>query len=317
MIISASRRTDIPAFYAEWFMGRMRAGYCLTVNPFNPAQVTRVSLRPEEVEVICFWTRDARPMLPHLAELDARGYRYLFYNTLTAYDRALEPHSPTPAEARDTLRRLAEHLGPQRVCWRYDPIVFTNTMPPACHAEQFARLATMLEGLTQRVTISIMTPYRCAVTRLRRLAARDIVLQDVPPETPAFADLMRALSGSAAAHGMEICSCATELDLRPYGIQPGRCIDGDYLRRVFGIEVSRKRDTNQRPACGCAISKDIGAYDTCVHECVYCYATHNPATARARHAAHHPDAPALLPVVEAAQHFVGNSAPTLFPNLRY
>lgn len=271
MIISASRRTDIPAFFAEWFMDRVREGYCEVANPFRADQVSRVSLQAEDVDAIIFITRDARPLLPHLAELDGRGLRYSFQYTLTGYPRALEARTPAVPKALETLRRLVAYIGPQRLVWRYDPILFTSLTPPAFHAEQFAYLAEALDGLTYRVTISIMDDYRWVTARLKRLEREGVARLEVAEEV--FGGVMRSLAATARKHGMEIFSCAEPIDLSPYGIAPGKCIDDAYLRRTFGIEVTRRKDPSQRKACGCVVSKDIGTYNTCRHGCVYCYAT--------------------------------------------
>jgi len=273
MIISASRRTDIPAFYTEWFMDRVREGYCDVVNPFRADQVSRVSLRTEDVDVIAFMTRNARPLLPHLAELDARGLRYYFQYTLTGYPRQLETNTPTVADTLDTLHRLVEHVGPDRLIWRYDPILFTTLTPPVHHTEEFACLAEALDGLTRRVTVSIMDDYRWARARLKRLEEAGVLRLDISPEDAEFGHTIYSLANTAREHGMEIFSCAEPIDLSPYGIAPGKCIDDAYLRRTFGIEVSGRKDPSQRKPCGCVVSKDIGTYNTCRHGCVYCYAT--------------------------------------------
>jgi hypothetical protein len=273
MIISASRRTDIPAFFTEWFMGRVREGYCEVANPFRADQVSRVSLRPEDVDVIIFMTRDARPLLPHLAELDGRGLRYYFQYTLTGYPREFEANTPAVPDALDTLRRLVEHVGPERLIWRYDPILFTTLTPPAYHTEQFATLAESLEGFTGCITISIIDDYRWVTSRLKKLENVGISRLDISPYGEEFGGVMRSLSATAHEHGMEIFSCAEHIDMQPYGIGPGKCIDDAYIRRTFGIEVSGRKDPSQRKPCGCVVSKDIGTYNTCRHGCVYCYAT--------------------------------------------
>ena len=295
MIISASRRTDIPAFYSNWLLQRLRDRYCVVQNPFNPRQVTRLSLCPAEVEALAFWTRDARPLLPHLPELDERGYRYFFHYTLTGYPRVFEPHTPAMSEAVETMRRLADMIGSARVIWRYDPLLFSSLTPPAYHLEQFARLADALHGAVHRVVSSLLANYRGVGARLARLAAQGITLHDLPPESAEFAEFMRGLSACAHAHGLEIVSCATPLDLRPFGIAAGKCLDADYLRRVFGISVAPEKDRHQRPACGCVASKDIGMYGSCLHGCVYCYATRSAEQAVNNHARHRVDCPSLLP----------------------
>ena len=144
MIISASRRTDIPAFYAPWFMNRMRAGYCTVPNPFNRSQVSRISLRPEDVDVIVFWTRNPRPLLPALDELDDRGYRYYFQYTLLDNPRTLDPKSPPVDAAIATFQTLAERIGPARVIWRYDPSVLSSATGADFHLERYARIAAAL-----------------------------------------------------------------------------------------------------------------------------------------------------------------------------
>jgi len=273
MIISASRRTDIPAFFAEWFMDRVREGYCDVANPYRADQVSRVSLRPEDVDVIVFVTRNARPLLPHLAELDGRGLRYYFQYTLTGYPRLLEVNTPAVPDALDTLHRLVEYVGPERLIWRYDPIVFTTLTPLAYHAEQFARLAESLHGLTRHVTVSILDDYRWVTARLRKLEKAGIMRLAISSEEEEFGNVMRSLAAIARAHGMEIFSCAEPIDLQPYGIAHGKCIGDAYIRRTFGIDITRRKDPSQRKSCGCVVSKDIGAYNTCRHGCVYCYAT--------------------------------------------
>jgi len=295
MIISASRRTDIPAFYAPWLMNRIRAGYCTVPNPYNRHQVSRISLRPEDVDVIVFWTRNPRPLLPALDELDARGYRTCFQYTLLDNPRALDPKSPPVDAAIATFQALASRVGPARVIWRYDPIVLSTATPADYHLARFARIAAALHGHTTRAVVSVMDRYRKLEKRLAALAAQGIVLADPPAdETPDFARLMTGLAAIAADHGMEIQSCAEEIDLTRCGIAPGKCIDDGYLARVFGLQLDAKKDPSQRAACGCVASRDIGMYDTCLFGCAYCYATSSFARAGANHAAHDPAGEALV-----------------------
>lgn len=282
MIISASRRTDIPAFYTPWLMNRLRAGFCQVANPFNPAQVTEISLRPEDVEAIVFWTRDPRPLLPRLPEIDARGYRYYFQFTLTGYPACLEPGLPGQADLIQAFQTLAAQIGPERVIWRYDPILLSNLTDPIFHLRHFAELCRILSPHTRRVVVSLLDPYAKNRLRLRKLAAAGVQIQEVAEIDAPLAELLRGLSATAQAHGLEIVSCAEPHNLTPLGIAPGKCIDDAYIRRVLGIAVKQSKDPSQRPECGCVQSKDIGAYDTCRHGCVYCYATQS-----ARRAARH------------------------------
>ena len=294
MIISASRRTDIPAFYAEWFMRRVRDGYCCVANPCNSRQVTRVSLYPAEVDVVVFWTRNPAPLLPRLDELDARGYRYYFQYTLTGYPRLFERHTPPLENAIATFHQCAERVGAERMIWRYDPIVLTNHTDYAYHVERFAAIARALQGNSRRVVVSLMDEYRGARERLARLAEHGVTPLPYSVDDAEFGAFMRALAACAQAHGFEIVSCAEPLDLRPYGISPGKCIDDGYIRRVFGLDVTQVKDKMQRAACGCVASKDIGAYDSCLHACVYCYATRGETLAAKNHARHDVASSSLL-----------------------
>lgn len=296
MIISASRRTDIPAFYAEWFMNRIRAGYCTVPNPFNFGQVSHVSLRPEDVDVIVFWTRHPGPLLPHLAELDARGYRYYFQYTLMNNPRSIDPKTPTLDAALKTFGELADRVGPERVIWRYDPIVFSPITDARFHQHTYAAIARQLRGRTRRSVISVVDIYPKIKKRLRLLAAQGVELATCDGRSSAeFDELMRALVRAADENGMEIVSCAEELDLQVYGIRPGRCIDHEYIERIWGLGVTSQKDPAQRDKCGCVVSKDIGMYETCLFGCAYCYATGRFDRAQRNHdVEHRPDSPSLL-----------------------
>lgn len=295
MIISASRRTDIPAFYAEWFMNRIRAGCCTVPNPYNRKQVTRVSLTPENVDAIVFWTRHPRPLLPHLRELDARGYRYYFQYTLLDNPRIFEPQNPAFTTALDTFRALADHVGPERVIWRYDPIVLSSVTGPDFHTITYAHIAAALDGYTQRSVISFVDDYRKIGPRMAALAQQGIVFTTYDGTPDAGIDAMlRAMVDAATAHGMTLQSCAESRDIARCGIQPGKCIDDNLLRRVFGLDVSRRKDPSQREHCGCVVSRDIGSYDTCLFGCQYCYATNSFSRAKLNHRQHNPQSPSLV-----------------------
>jgi hypothetical protein len=303
MIISASRRTDIPAFYAQWFINRIRAGFCEVPNPFNRGQVSRISLLPEDVEVIVFWTRNPRPLFPYLDELDARGYRYYFQYTLLGYPLEIDLHGPAPQAALLTFRELAQRVGPGRVIWRYDPIVLTQITPPAYHRHAFARLAGLLEGCTGRSVISLMDDYPKIRGRMEEIRRQGAVLLPVTMDgmglesgVPEWlGDLLRDLAEIARSHQMEMVSCAEEANLQSLGILPGKCVDDQLIGRLFGIDVSHTKDPGQRSACGRVVSKDIGMYDSCLFGCRYCYATTSFARSRSNYLHHDPEAPSLYP----------------------
>ncbi len=295
MIISASRRTDILAFYATWFMNRVRAGYCTVPNPFNRAQVSRISLLPQDVDVIVFWTRNPRPLLPALDELDARGYRYYFQYTILDNPRRIDARTPPVDAAIDAFQMLAARVGPARVIWRYDPIVLSSVTDATFHQERYAWIAAQLQGYTTRSVISILDLYRKAERRLRALSAHGVTFPDQTPDQIAgFDAMMRSLVATAARCGMEIVSCAEAIDLTGYGVRPGKCVDDELIERVFGLRIDLPKDPNQRAACGCVKSRDIGMYDSCLFGCQYCYATSSFARAADNHAAHDPRSPSLL-----------------------
>ena len=287
-IISASRRTDIPAFYFDWFVNRVGAGFCEAPNPFNAKQVRRVSLRPEDVDCVVFWTKDPAPAMGRLDELGELRDRCLFLFTLNAYPRELEPRMPSPAARVEAFRRLADMLGPERVVWRYDPIILSNRTPCAWHADAFGDLARRLRGATCRVILSFLDFYRKTVRRLKPLEEAGWRFSADREDTPEARGLIRAIAGSALENGIEARTCAEPLDYTAQGAPPGACLDGALILRLFNASGHEEGDPGQRGPCRCAKGYDVGAVDTCLHACVYCYSTQSDTAARRRHEAHDP-----------------------------
>jgi hypothetical protein len=295
MIISASRRTDIPAFYSKWFINRIRAGYCTVPNPFNLNQISKVSLNPEDVEIIIFWTRNPQPLIPYLKELDNLGYSYYFQYTILNYPRIIDSKSPSIKAAIKTFCDLAEKVGNQRIIWRYDPIIFSELTDAQFHYDSYKHIAESIRGYTQRSVISIMDKYNKNKKRMSQLAENGAaLLPDNVEEQPWFDGLMNSLVDIANRNGMEIVSCAEKLDLNAYGIRAGKCVDEDFIEQVFGKKVVNKKDPFQRKECGCVVSKDIGIYDTCLYGCQYCYATRSFELAYHRYVKHDPTSPSLI-----------------------
>lgn len=292
MIISASRRTDIPAFYHHWFMHRVRAGFLKTRNPFNAHQVRDISLRPEDVDVIVFWTRNARPLLPDLPELDQRGLRYYFQYTITGYPATLEPHVPSLPEAIRTFRQLSKHIGAGRVIWRFDPVLISALTPLHQICTLFDGIASQLTGYTGQVIISLLDIYRKTERNLSQIAELQPInlLQD--PDLQA--ETACRLAAIAHRHGMTISACAEPVDLSPWGILKSRCIDDVLIAREFDLQLASRKDPGQRPECGCVRSVDIGDYNTCLHGCRYCYATYNSTRVLKNRQRHHAWSPFLL-----------------------
>lgn len=289
MIISATRRADLPAFYAPWFMNRIRAGFAAVPNPFNSHQVARIVLAPEQVRAMVFWTRDPRPMLPHLAELTSREFKYYFQFTLVEYPAALHPGMP-PLEVRlDAFKRLAQAIGPDRVLWRYDPIILSTRTDTDFHRRSFENLARALGGSTNRVTVSLLEPYRKGRARLNA-AGVDLLA----PDEADLAAMFAHMAAAARDQGMVPASCADEARLDLLGFAPGACVDDELIARVTGSAAPMGKDPFQRKACRCAPSKDIGMYDACPAGCAYCYATRNFALALRNQQAHDPASPSML-----------------------
>lgn len=293
MIISASRRTDIPAFYSKWFINRIRAGWCQVPNPLNYNQLSYVSLRPQDVDAIVFWSKNPAPMLSHLDELDTLGFRYYFQFALNDYPKIFEPDIPSLEERIETFRKLSIRLEPQRVIWRYDPIIISNRTSPDFHCEKFSKIAVAVRGFTQRVMVSLVDYYQKTDRRLSSLESQGFQFDRGAINSQRVWNLLKDLAAIARYNNMEIFTCAEERDFSDFGVPPGRCVDGELLYRLWSLYGHAKKDPTQRPACLCVVSKDIGMNDTCVHGCPYCYSTRNLALAQRRYSEHDPDSPVL------------------------
>jgi hypothetical protein len=292
-IISASRRTDIPAFHAGWFLDRINAGWCAVPNPFNSKQVSRVELTPEDT-VLVFWTRWASPFMKVVDELERRRYRFYFQYTVVGYPTEIDPHSPQLDKAIRAFRALAARIGPQRIIWRYDPILLSSATDHDYHLRNFTAIADALRESTSRVVVSIVDPYDKAARRLGELARThpDYVLEEYQEHRDG--PLFRQLAEIATRRGLEITSCAEEIDLTHLGIAAGKCIDDGLIRDLFGVDVGGKKDKGQRAACGCVESRDIGMYDSCLFGCAYCYATRSFDVAKRQLADRQPGSESLV-----------------------
>jgi hypothetical protein len=267
MIISVSRRCDIPRFRFEWFLERLREGFVDVTNPFNAAQVRRVSLLRENVDALIFWTRDPRALLSNVEKL--KDFTHYVMVTVTGYPSALEPNVPAPETVCAAMAELARKLGNRRVIWRYDPVFLSSISDFDFHRRNFSRLAELLRGSVQRVIISLYDEYRGAKRRIAALEKSGLLR--LLPETDGLAALLAELAAAARAAGMDMQSCAQAEDFSALGIKPGACIDGGLLRGLWGISPAGK-DGCQRPHCLCAKSVDIGSYGACPAGCAYCYA---------------------------------------------
>ncbi|HNW33665.1 MAG TPA: DUF1848 domain-containing protein [Candidatus Ozemobacteraceae bacterium] len=311
VIVSASRSTDLPAFYADWFARRFRAGWARWVNPFN-RQSQWVSF--ERTRAIVFWSKNPRPLLAHLSTFSHAGWYLTF--TLNDYVReGLEPGVPPLAERLDTFAAFSARVGSERVIWRADPLLLLDNLGVDGLLARVQAIGEKLRGKTRRLVFSFAdtAEYRNVRANLKKAG---IPFRDWNEATMRTAAAGLSLIGRSL--GIEVVSCAETVDLSPFGIQHGRCIDDELLYRLFpgdlelqrslgympvqptltGAGLSRPslKDKGQRKACGCIISKDIGSYNTCPHGCVYCYANASPGQARRQAASHDPNADSLTPV---------------------
>lgn len=286
MIISASRRTDIPAFYSKWFFNRIREGYVLVPNPYNTKLISRVSLDPAVVDCIVFWTKNPAPMLPRLDELDP--HRYYFQYTLNPYGPDAENNLPPLAQRIETFKRLSERIGKERVIWRYDPLFTNEKYTVEFHKEAFARIAEALKDHTERCMLGFIDHYY----HIRKAVGVLNIKPLLPEEIEAMA---RSFKQTADGYPFALDTCTVKVDLRRLGIPSGLCVDKELVERIAGYPIAARKDKNQRDICNCIESIDIGTYETCLNGCIYCYAIKgNYHTAHSNSRRHDPASPLLL-----------------------
>ena len=267
MILSVSRRTDIPNYYADWFYNRIKEGFVCVRNPMNPHQVSRITLSPEVVDCIVFWTKNPVPMLERLDELSA--YPYYFQYTLTGYGRDVEENLPSKKNVLiPAFQTLAEKTGNDRVIWRYDPILFSEVYTPEYHLNAFRQIAEALNGYTDQCVISYVDTYAKNKASMKALGVYEL------PQYKLL-EFTQGLYRSANVNGIRVVSCAEQMDLSQCGVEHGNCIDKARIEGILGCGIEVSRDKNQRPECGCVESIDIGTYNTCKSGCKYCYANHS------------------------------------------
>lgn len=264
MILSVSRRTDIPNYYGDWFYNRIKEGFVYVRNPMNFQQVSRIELSPEVVDCIVFWTKNPEPMMERLKELSS--YPYYFQFTLTGYGKEIEPGVPHKKEKMiPVFQKLSEKIGKHRVIWRYDPVIFTGTYTPEYHLKAFEQIAGALNGYTHKCVISFGDIYVKNKKNMEAMGAYEA-------DTPVLMDFSKKISKIAKANGMTVGSCSEMIDLSGCGIAHNSCIDKALIEEIIGCKIKASKDKNQRPECGCVESIDIGTYDTCKNGCRYCYA---------------------------------------------
>jgi len=286
MIISASRRTDIPTYYSDWFLNRVKAGYVYVRNPMNVHQISQISLSPEVVDGIVFWTKNPIPMLDKLDAL--KDYMYYFHFTLNSYGADVEKNIPSKSKAIiPAFQRLSDLIGPDRVIWRYDPIFFSKAYTMDYHVHYFEELAKRLAPYTKKCTISFLDLYRNTEKNISALSPYEFSVKQQE-------QLAKSLAEIAHSYGLRIDTCAEGIELQRYGIEHARCIDNQLLEQLIQCPLNIKKDKSQRLECGCIESLDIGAYNTCCNGCLYCYANYSEKAAGTSHGKHNPNSPLLI-----------------------
>lgn len=266
MILSVSRRTDIPAFYSQWFFKRLEEGFIYVRNPMNPKQISKIIMSPEEIEFIVFWTKNPAPMLNKLEKL--KGYNYYFQFTVNPYDKKIEPKVPKKNIVIKSFQELSRKIGKDKVIWRYDPIFINDKIDINYHKTYFEKIANRLSGYTEKCIISFIDIYsktkkNCIGKNIRELTEK---------EKFHLAEYFKEIGEK---YSIKIETCAEKIDLSEYKIDHAKCIDDTLIGKILGKEISAPKDKSQRQECRCIKSVDIGAYNSCPHKCIYCYANFN------------------------------------------
>ena len=283
MILNTGQRTDIPAYYSEWFFNRVREGFVCVRNPYYPQQVTRYRISPDVVDLIAFCTKNPAPMIPRMNELAA--FRQFWFVTITPYGREIEPNVPPVDYVIEAFQALSDIVGPKAIGWRYDPIFLSETYSLAFHKEAFARMAEKLAGYTDQVVISFIDLYE--KTKCNFPEAREVGHAD-------HKELAETFVKTASKHGMTLRTCFEGNELAPLGIDTTGCMTKEVLERAIGQELQPQNANYARPGCTCLIGSDIGAYNTCGHLCCYCYANYDPKIVRENYLRHDPNSAFLI-----------------------
>lgn len=269
MIISVSRRTDIPAFFSDWFYNRIEDGFFMVRNPMNYHQVSKVIVTPRNAECIVFWTKNpSLSFIENLPKLDEKGFKYYFQFTISSYAQDIEKSVPRKIEIIEKFQKLSKQIGKEKVIWRYDPIFLNEKYNFDYHVKYFDYIAEKLSGYTEKVIISFVDCYSKIKPRLQENQITELSQEQMR-------QLGIGLKQIAEKHNLKIELCSESINLDDIGIPHGHCIDGDLINRICKKNYIFKKDKDQRDECGCVTSIDIGSYNTCRHNCAYCYATWN------------------------------------------
>ena len=284
MILNTGARTDTVQYYTKWLLKRFEEGYALSRNPLFPNKVTRLELTPDVVDCVVFCSKNYGPILGDLHRITERFHTFFFY-TITAYGKDIEPGVPPIDESIENLLELERQVGAQRICWRYDPVLLTNRYTIDVHLRTFEAMAARLSGHVARCIFSFVEVYKKLETNMPELKVMT---------TAEMNAIARGIGTIAQKHGLYLQTCGTNGDYRRYGIHPSGCMTLQMLGQANGIAFRGLQHKGSRAGCRCIDSRDIGAYDTCINGCKYCYANRDPQIAAANYRRHDPDSPLLL-----------------------
>ncbi len=286
MILSVSRRTDIPAFYSRWFINRINEGFVMVRNPINPNLVSKISLSSEFIDCIVFWTKNAKPMIEYLDYIEKK-YMYYFQYTLNAYDSDIEPNINNLKERIEVFKHLSSKIGKNRVIWRYDPIIITEKYTVEWHINMFKYLANNLKNHTSVCVFSFVDFYDKILKNMNKVGSKPLTRDTINLIASEFAKI-------AKENNITLKTCSEEIDLEKYEIEHSCCIDPKLMSQLLDCNLKTKKDPNQRPICGCIESIDIGQYNTCLHGCLYCYANYSHESVLMNFEKHDESSPLLI-----------------------
>lgn len=290
MILSVSRRTDIPNYYSEWFFNRLKDGFLYVRNPMNFHQISEIKISPDVVDCIVFWTKNPLPMMERLDELEA--YNYYFQFTLTGYGNDVERNLPNKrTSVIPIFQELSNKIGKEKVVWRYDPIFFSNRYNAKYHLKAFRSIAEALSGYTEKCVISFLDIYPKNKKNMDNLLSYDLSDSELR-------EFAKELSNIAKENHIKIGSCAEKVDLDEYGIIHNSCIDKELIEKIIGCKLKINKDKNQRIECGCVESVEVGTYNTCKNGCVYCYANYSAKSVESNFQKYDPLSPLLCGHIE-------------------
>lgn len=284
MIVNVGGRTDIANYYSEWLRNRIKEGFAYSRNPLFPNNVSKVSLKPEDVDCLMFCSKNYQPILPYMKEI-SETYRVICHYTITAYGTDVEPNVPDIETSIQILMELSKIVGKEKVLWRYDPILLTQKYTVQKHLETFEKMAKQIAPYVERCIFSFVEMYK----------KHEVNFPELIPFTEEDKDLIaEGIGRIAMKYGFILQTCGPEENYAGYGINTSGCVTLDILGKANNLEFRNLKHKGFRKGCHCMESRDIGALNSCPNGCKYCYANKNAELPRENFRLHDPDSPLLI-----------------------